>query len=307
MNSKKIPPSRMKLTKEQLLQIEEFKKNPKAFNKDDGLSVEQRKIIQDIKKDHEINGPKYRKILYMIYLIALVGLLIFIYFSPKLSKEDWAVLTVFPNNLTKLRESVLVVKKYSNDNPIYVYWLFVYLYLSLQSLGIIGCGVLSVMSGALFSFWTAILTVSICASTGATLCYLLSKSVFRGFIIGYQEKRIASFASKVNHHRHNIMLYFISLRFSPIFPNLFVNLASPIVGVSVKVFFFGTLIGLIPLNIIHVKTGSTLDSVTQIGAKPNEIAMLLLMSIAVIIPTFFNKKKNSDFSKKNDLVKQKKE
>ena len=260
--------------------------------KKEELTEEQKKVINDIKKDHRENAALYRKILYVMYSAALIGLLAFIYYSPTFSEEDWQVVSKFPNSLERLRGSVSVVKKYSKDNPSYVYSLFVYLYLSLQSLGIVGCGVLSIMSGALFSFWTAIITVSLCASTGATLCFLLSKSVFRGFIVNLQEKRIATFATKIQRNRHNLFFYFISLRFSPIFPNLFVNLASPIVGVDIKTFFFGTLLGLVPLNVIHVKTGSTLDTISDIGAKPIDVGFLVLISLAVLIPTFFNKKKN---------------
>lgn len=262
---------------------------PKA--KPNQLSEEQQKIIDDIKTDHEQNGKTYRRILYIMYGLALVGLITFILLSPTFSPEDWTTLKVFPNSLEKLRASVVVIKKYSQDNPVYVYALFVYMYLSLQSLGIIGCGVLSVMSGALFSFWTAIVTVSFCASCGATMCYLLSKSLFRGFIVKYQERRIAQFAAKIERNRRNLFFYFISLRFSPVFPNLFVNLASPIVGVDIKTFFFGTLIGLVPLNVIHAKTGATLDSITELGVKPMDAGFLGLISIAVLIPTFFNKKK----------------
>jgi len=35
-------------------------------------------------------------------------------------------------------------------------------------------------------------------------------------------------------------------------------LISPIVGIPYKIFVFGTLIGLIPFNIIHVSTGATI-------------------------------------------------
>jgi uncharacterized membrane protein YdjX (TVP38/TMEM64 family) len=255
------------------------------------LTEEQQKIIDDIKRDHKENSKYYRRILYVMYSLALVGLLIFVKYSPTFTEEDWQVLKQFPNSLERLRASVKVIKSYSEENPVYVYALFVYMYLSLQSLGIIGCGVLSIMSGALFSFPTAIITVSLCASFGATVCYLFSKSLFRGFIVSLQEKRIANFAVKIERNRRYLFFYFISLRFSPIFPNLFVNLASPIVGVDIKTFFFGTLIGLIPLNVIHAKTGATLDSISDIGAKPMDVGFLGLISIAVLIPTFFNKKK----------------
>lgn len=48
------------------------------------------------------------------------------------------------------------------------------------------------------------------------------------------------------------------LRFTPLVPNWFVNLASPIVGMPIKYFCIGTLLGLMPLNIIHINAGLTL-------------------------------------------------
>lgn len=42
------------------------------------------------------------------------------------------------------------------------------------------------------------------------------------------------------------------LRISPIVPNWFVNVASPIVGMPIHIFAFGTFFGLMPLNIIHL-------------------------------------------------------
>jgi uncharacterized membrane protein YdjX (TVP38/TMEM64 family) len=43
------------------------------------------------------------------------------------------------------------------------------------------------------------------------------------------------------------------LRITPTLPNLFINLASPIVDVPFHIFFFATLIGLIPAAYITVR------------------------------------------------------
>ena len=48
-------------------------------------------------------------------------------------------------------------------------------------------------------------------------------------------------------------------------PNWFVNVASPNVGISKSGFLLGTLFGLMPANIIHLKTGMVLKDATQIG------------------------------------------
>jgi uncharacterized membrane protein YdjX (TVP38/TMEM64 family) len=282
--------SKLKMTKEETELIDDFRRAPDEFSIEKQMEVEYKKIIDEIKQDHLKNGSKYKKILIILYSLALVGLFLFYINSPNFSDEDLQTLKTFPNDLEKVKNTVQVLKKYSNENFYYVYFLFIYSYLTLQSLGIVGCGILSVMSGALFSFWTAIITVSLCATTGASICFLLSKSLFSGFLIKYQEKKLAQFSYKVKNNKNSLFLYFISLRFSPIFPNLFVNLGSPIVGVPLKIFFIGTLIGLIPLNIFHIRTGSTLDSISEFGAKPAELGFLMLISVIVLFPTLLKKK-----------------
>ena len=274
------PPPNLKMSREELLKTDLLK-----------MSKEQEQILDNIKKDHEINGPRYRKFLIGLYVIALIGLYMFYKHSPAFDSEEKSILFTFPNSLERLRASVEVIKRYSDGNFAYVLSLYIYLYLSLQSLGIPGCGLLSIISGALFPFWLALSVVSVCATCGASICYLLSKYVLRGFVVGYQGQRVASFAAKINTYRDHLIFYFVSLRFSPIFPNLFVNLASPIVGVPLYIFFFGTLVGLIPLNILHIKTGATLELVSEFGVKTADFGYLMLISLLVLIPTYFNKRK----------------
>jgi uncharacterized membrane protein YdjX (TVP38/TMEM64 family) len=55
------------------------------------------------------------------------------------------------------------------------------------------------------------------------------------------------------------------LRITPLLPNWLINLASPIVGVPFKHFFFATMIGLMPANVMHVNMGSELASMKAIG------------------------------------------
>jgi uncharacterized membrane protein YdjX (TVP38/TMEM64 family) len=52
------------------------------------------------------------------------------------------------------------------------------------------------------------------------------------------------------------------LRFTPLCPNWFVNLTAPIANIPVHIFFAGTLFGLIPLNVIHIQTGLTLNDMS---------------------------------------------
>lgn len=48
------------------------------------------------------------------------------------------------------------------------------------------------------------------------------------------------------------------LRLTPLIPNWFVNLASPLVGIPYPYFLGASFIGLMPMNFILIQTGQTL-------------------------------------------------
>jgi len=49
---------------------------------------------------------------------------------------------------------------------------------------------------------------------------------------------------KLQKHRDNLFWFMLFLRISPMLPNWFVNISSPIVGVPYFIFFLATLIGI---------------------------------------------------------------
>jgi uncharacterized membrane protein YdjX (TVP38/TMEM64 family) len=61
---------------------------------------------------------------------------------------------------------------------------------------------------------------------------------------------------QISKRRDKLLNYMLFLRITPTLPNLFINLASPIVDVPFHVFFLATLIGLIPAAYITVRVSS---------------------------------------------------
>lgn len=59
--------------------------------------------------------------------------------------------------------------------------------------------------------------------------------------------------NQIAKRRDKLLNYMLFLRITPTLPNLFINLASPIVDVPFHIFFFATLIGLIPASYITVR------------------------------------------------------
>lgn len=61
---------------------------------------------------------------------------------------------------------------------------------------------------------------------------------------------------QISKRRDKLLNYMLFLRITPTLPNLFINLASPIVDVPFHVFFLATLIGLVPAAYITVRVSS---------------------------------------------------
>lgn len=66
-------------------------------------------------------------------------------------------------------------------------------------------------------------------------------------------------------NKNNMIYYFMFLRLTPIAPNILVNMASGIVGVPFKIYFFGSLIGQMPFSYLYTKMGMMIEQLTKVG------------------------------------------
>ena len=58
----------------------------------------------------------------------------------------------------------------------------------------------------------------------------------------------------VSANRSNLFWYMLFLRLTPLIPNWFVNLASPLVGIPYLYFLFASMFGMMPMNFILIQT-----------------------------------------------------
>lgn len=115
-------------------------------------------------------------------------------------------------------------------------------------------------------------------------------------------QRLKSFGEMVEKNRANLWNYFIFIRISPLLPNWFVNLASPIFSIPFHVFFIGTFIGVMPQSFIAVKAGLTIQDIESVSdvLDIKALGSLFLLAFLALIPTlkpvqnFLNKIMNRD-------------
>lgn len=143
---------------------------------------------------------------------------------------------------------------------------------------------MSLLAGALFGVVRGILLVVFNATAGASSCFFLSKLIGRPLVSWLWPEKLRFFQAEVcpcppfynvnilnllgvvnvefcffgwlnqiAKRRDRLLNYMLFLRITPTLPNLFINLASPIVDVPFHIFFSATLIGLVPASYITVR------------------------------------------------------
>ena len=129
-----------------------------------------------------------------------------------------------------------------------------------------------------------------CSAVGASLCYTLACLLGRPFLSRLIPGRVADWQEQVNKHRHNLLYYMIFLRITPILPNWFINIASPVVNIPFAPFFFGTLLGVGPPSCVAISAGTTLNRLTsaqEVLFNGNSIAIIAISAMLSIAPVLW--------------------
>jgi uncharacterized membrane protein YdjX (TVP38/TMEM64 family) len=157
-----------------------------------------------------------------------------------------------------------VVLRYADSHPGTVLAGWGACYVLMQSLAIPGTLTLSLLSGALWGPWLGFALVSVVNVVGSSACYALSAMVGRAPVHALWPDRLTTFSAEVKKRRQHMLNYILFLRATPVVPNVFINVASPIVGVPLVPFALGTLFGCMPNNFVAVGAGARLGELKSL-------------------------------------------
>ncbi|KAF2290981.1 hypothetical protein GH714_017807 [Hevea brasiliensis] len=106
-------------------------------------------------------------------------------------------------------------------------------------------------------------------------------------------EKLRVFQAEIAKRKEKLLNYMLFLRVTPTLPNLFINLASPIVDIPFHVFFLATLLGLIPASYITVRAGLALGDLKSVKDLYDfkTLSMLFLIGSIIIFPTLLKRKR----------------
>lgn len=135
------------------------------------------------------------------------------------------------------------------------------------------CGlILTVAGGLLFGWLVGGLAAVTGATIGATIVFLIARTAVGETL----SERVGPWLAKLSDgFREEALSYMLFLRLVPAFPFWFVNIAPAVLGVPLKTYVVGTILGIIPATFAFASAGAGLDSVI-LAAKSEYAACVAL-------------------------------
>ncbi|GFP81363.1 uncharacterized membrane protein at4g09580 [Phtheirospermum japonicum] len=224
-----------------------------------------------------------------VFLVFSSGLLCIYLTMPAAEYE----MLKLPRTLADLRLLKDHLASYSQLYPAKFILGYCSTYIFMQTFMIPGTIFMSLLAGALFGVVKGLFLVVFNATAGASSCYFLSKLIGRPIVNWLWPEKLRYFQAEIAKQREKLLNYMLFLRVTPTLPNLFINLASPIVDVPFHIFFLATVVGLIPASYITVRAGLALGDLKSVKDLYDlkTLAVLFLIGSVLLIPTLLKRKR----------------
>ena len=181
-------------------------------------------------------------------------------------------------NLAYMQEVQVKVSSFYAESRYLVLFLFGLSYTLASALSFPGAGVMTVAAGGFFGLIDGTIVVSIASTCGASLAFLLSRTLFREWVL-------RKFADKLVAVRKGVAkegaFYLFTLRLIPAFPFFFINTIMGLTDMKLRTFFWVSQVGMLPATLVLVNAGRELakiDSLAEIFSPPL-IASLCLFGV----------------------------
>jgi uncharacterized membrane protein YdjX (TVP38/TMEM64 family) len=149
-------------------------------------------------------------------------------------------------------------------------------YVLTTALSIPGATILTLLGGAVFGFEIALVLISFASTIGATLAFLIARTLLRDFI----EKHFEETIKRVNEGiENNGGFYLFSMRLVPVLPFFVINSVMGLTKIKISTFFLISQVSMLGGTAIYINAGvqlSELESVEGIMSLELVGSLLLL-------------------------------
>ncbi len=181
-------------------------------------------------------------------------------------------------NLDYIKSQLGRIIEYREAHPLSAALMYTALYVAVTAASIPGALILTLASGAIFGFFVGTLIVSISATTGATIAFLIARYLFDDLVQKKMGERLAKIREKF---REEGALYLFSIRLVPVFPFFVVNLVMGLTSIRTTTYMAASLLGMLGPSMVFVNAGTQLARLDSVEGllSPQIIASFLLLAV----------------------------
>ncbi len=171
-----------------------------------------------------------------------------------------------------LQENHALLKGFAADYGMLAILVFIGVYAAAVSISFPGASLLTIFGGFMFGTLVGGLAVVLGATIGATIIFLLAKTVLGESL----RSRAGSAINKIEEgFRQGELSYMFILRLVPIFPFWLVNLAPAFLGVKTRNYLVATFFGIMPATFVYAAAGDVGSEAIEQGGDLNLSGLLL--------------------------------
>jgi uncharacterized membrane protein YdjX (TVP38/TMEM64 family) len=173
---------------------------------------------------------------------------------------------------------------------------YIAVYAVVVAFSIPGGTVMTLAGGFLFGTLLGGSLTVIAATLGSIAVFLAARSAVGGAL---RAKAGGALDKMEKGFRENALSYLLVLRLVPIFPFFIVNIVPALLGVPLRVYALGTLVGIIPGTFVYASVGAGLGAILDRGETPDfgiifdpaVLLPLLGLSALALLPVIYRKLK----------------
>ncbi len=195
-----------------------------------------------------------------------------------------------------LRENRHLLMDLVKDHAVLTAIGFIALYALAVALSLPGGAIFSIAGGFLFGAFAGTSWIVIGATLGATGVFLAARTALGNMLRAKAGPWLKNMEAGF---QENALSYLLVLRLVPLFPFFVVNLVPAFLGVPLRTYVIGTVIGIIPGAFVFASVGAGLGSVFDSEAAftpasaltPEVITALVGLSVLSLVPVIYKKVK----------------
>lgn len=153
-------------------------------------------------------------------------------------------------------------------------------YVLVTALSLPAAALLTLMGGAVFGLGWGLLLVSFASTVGATLAFLIARTLLRDWV----QKRFGSYLETLNQGvEKDGASYLFSLRLIPVVPFVVINAAFALTPIKTWTFYWVSQLGMLAGTAVYVNAGAELGAIESLDAKgvltPGLIGAFVLLAL----------------------------